>query len=221
MESESRPARRGRRVAICTVVVGILALSACGIAGAESAVQDVRVQGEPKGPSSPSPTSSSTPPSSKLRPQVQLPLQPQEPPPPAQPVPVQPPPPPAQPVPVQPPPPPQPGPPTSPLPYAPGATTTAQVVLSGPGGVALRAAPDASSELRGRAQDGTTLGVDCAVFGALVAVGSPRYQEASVWIRTSGDAYVTLLYLQVAGYTSLPDCQPGRPAVPLTINPLP
>jgi hypothetical protein len=208
-----------RNVAACILVIGFLPLGACGISGAEGAAHEVQLDSAQGGSGEPAQGDTSSPPAAPeddgdegpgpaavpngtnrrhgADQQVPAPL-PQGPPPPAQP----------------PPPPAYPDRPTTPL----SNEVTAQVILSGSQGVALRAAPTASSRLRGRAADGTTLLVECAEPGQPVSVGAPRFRGTSVWVRTDRGPYVSLLYLEVDGHTTLPDCRPGRAAVPLTIT---
>jgi hypothetical protein len=225
------PSRRGphfRRGIGCILLLGSLSISSCGVDGGAGAgaSQEVRVGDPPSGGSS---TASAPPADDSPRsdqgsqdrgnpqgpalapapPQgpAHAPVPPQAPPLPAQPAP---------PVPAQPgtrlaPPP---GPPTS----SAGTRVTARVVLSGSRGLALRTAPSTSSEVLRRAADGTTLFVDCALPGELVSEGAPRFQGTSVWVRTADETYATLLYLQVDGDTTLPDCRPGQPAVPLVVT---
>lgn len=98
-----------------------------------------------------------------------------------------------------------------------GNGVAARVVLSGPQGVALRVAPRPDAMVRERHEDGTVLYTTCAVLSGPVTDQNP-YRESPVWLLTQGGSYVSLLYLQVEGQTTMPNCQPGQPVVPLTIN---
>jgi hypothetical protein len=81
--------------------------------------------------------------------------------------------------------------------------------------VALRAAPQGTAVIRERAENGRILYVTCAVPGDSVV---DQDRESRLWLRTRGGSYASLLYLQVQGRATMPNCQPGEPVLALTIN---
>jgi hypothetical protein len=106
------------------------------------------------------------------------------------------------------------GPAPASVPAAPTSWTATVGAVEGPG-LALRTAPSrsAATPVIGQLASGSSLAVECGLPGDPVT--SPTGQTSATWLRTSAGAYVTAVYVDVAGPNPIPNCVAGQASLPL------
>ena len=119
---------------------------------------------------------------------------------------------------------------TVPAPVSPGFSATSSSSVApvlpaivrggGAAGVALRLEPSPGDEasIRGRVGDGSALRILCGQQGTRVSTGGPSARWSSTWLKTTDGLYVTVLFVEVPGQTTIPNCTANQPALSLIPN---
>jgi hypothetical protein len=96
----------------------------------------------------------------------------------------------------------------------------AKVRGGGAAGVALRIEPSPGDEgsVRRRVGDGSPLQIVCGQQGTRVSTGGPSARWSNTWLKTIDGLYVTILFVEVQGQTTIPNCTANQPALSLIPN---